>query len=113
MPTALDAGRYHSKGLRLQCQVQGGRATGLPAPSTCASAASSSGEMTGVECSRKSGPYARQVAAGLLTSAWPTGKNISAGLRHVWTIQFAAAQTAARAARVATMRTATGALRNR
>jgi len=68
-----------------------------------------SGEMTGVECSRKSGPYARQVAAGLLTSAWPTGKNISVGLRHVWTIQFAAAQTAAR---VATMRTATGALRN-
>src|SRR5215467_1217571 len=113
MPTALEAGRYHSKGFGLQRQVQRGRATGLPAPSICASAASSSGEMTGVECLRKSGPYACQVAAGLLTSAWPRGKNISVGLRHIWTIQFAAAHRAAMAASVATMRTHTGVLQKR
>src|SRR5215471_17157859 len=113
MPTALEAGRYHSKGFGLQHQVQRGRATGLPAPSICASAASSSGEMTGVEYLRKSGPYARQVAAGLLASAWPTGKNISVGLRQIWTIQFEAAHRAATAARVATMRTHTGVLQKR
>src|SRR5882672_4081440 len=112
MPTALEAGRYHSNGLRLQRQVHCGSATGLPAPSICASAASNSGEITGVEWLRKSGPYSRQVAVGVFTSAWPTGKNIPAGLRQVCTTQFAAAQTIAAAARMTTTRAVTGAVRN-
>src|SRR5262245_29812052 len=108
MPTALDSGRYHSKGLRLQRQVQRGVATGLPAPSAWASAASSSAVITGVACSRNSGPYSRQVAAGVLRSAWPTGKSISVGLRHTWTIQFAAAHSTATTASTDATRTATG-----
>src|SRR5580765_938953 len=113
MPTALDAGRYHSKGLRVQRQVHGGFATGLPAPSTCASAASNSAEITGVECSRNSGPYSRQVEAGDFTRAWATGKNISVGFRQTCTTQFAATQIATRTPRTRPTRTATGAAQNR
>src|SRR5262245_32286332 len=50
--------------------------------------------MTTVECLTKSGPYCRQVSAGVLASEPLTGKNISAGLRTVCTIQFTEAQTA-------------------
>src|SRR6266849_7268150 len=94
MPTALEDGRYSSNGFQLGRQLQRGRATGLPAPSIWASAASSSGEITAVECSRKIGPYWRQVSSGDFARAPPTGKNISDGLRTVWTIQFAAPQSA-------------------
>src|SRR6266849_11174585 len=93
MPTALEDGRYSSNGFQLGRQLQRGRATGLPAPSIWASAASSSGAITAVECSRKSDPYWRQVSRGVFTRAPPTGKNISEGLRTVWTIQFAAPQS--------------------
>src|SRR5260370_40655125 len=109
MPTALDAGRYNSNGFQLGRQVQRGRATGLPAPSIWASAASNSGVMTAVECSRKSGPYRRQVSSGVFTSAPPTGKNISEGLRTAWTIQFAAPQSARTAIATARIRIAGGA----
>src|ERR1700731_83103 len=54
-------------------------ATGLPAPSTCASAGSSSGEMDAVEYSRKSGAYWRQVSIGVLLNAPLTGANTSVG----------------------------------
>src|SRR5262245_57281264 len=108
MPTALEEGRYHSKGLRLQCQLHCGSATGLPAPSAWASAASSSAVITRVKCSRNSGPYSRQVATGDFTSACPTGKNISDGLRHTWTIQFAAAHSSATTAKTAAIRAQPG-----
>src|SRR5215813_11405288 len=94
MPTALDAGRYTSNGFQLNRHRQYVRATGLPLPSTWASAASSSGVMTTVECLTKSGPYSRQVSAGVLASEPLTGKNISVGLRTACTIQFTDAQTA-------------------
>ena len=90
MPTALDAGWYSSSGFHVSRQRQYVRATGLPAPSTWARAASSSGVMVAVECSRKSGPYCRQVSAGGLFSAPLTGKNSSVGLRTTWYIQFTA-----------------------
>src|SRR5258706_12209640 len=109
MPTALDEGRYSSKGFQLGRHVQRGRATGLPAPSIWASAASSSGAMTAVECSRNSGPYWRQVSSGVFTSAPPTGKNIWEGLRTAWTIQFAAPQSARTAIATARTRIAGGA----
>src|SRR5437762_6134760 len=53
----------------------------IPAPSTCASAASSSGVTVAVEYSRNSGAYCRQVSAGNLFIVALTGKNISVGLR--------------------------------
>src|SRR5262245_39110857 len=49
--------------------------------------------MTAVECVTKSGPYCRQVSAGVLAREPLTGKNISVGLRTVCTIQFTDAQT--------------------
>src|SRR6266702_434029 len=94
MPTALDAGRYSSRGFHVRRHRHDGRAAGLPPPSTWASAASSSGVMTAVECSRKSGPYCRQVSGGVLASAPLTGKSISAGLRITWYTQFTVDQTA-------------------
>jgi hypothetical protein len=57
------------------------RATGLPALSTWASAANSSGVMVAVEYSLKSGAYCRHVSTGILLRAPLTGKNISVGLR--------------------------------
>src|SRR5712691_8446823 len=94
MPTALDAGRYTSSGFHVRRHRHDGRAAGLPPPSTWASAANSSGVTTAVECSRKSGPYRRQVSGGVLASAPLTGKSISAGLRTTWYTQFTADQTA-------------------
>src|SRR5580700_11137638 len=82
-----------------------GRASGLPLPSTWASAASSSGVMTAVECLVKSGPYCRQVCAGALTSEPLTGKNASVGLRATCTIEFTAAQTATSRTVATTIRT--------
>src|SRR5712664_2086693 len=113
MPTALDEGRYSSKGFQLGRHVQRGRATGLPAPSIWASAASSWGAMTAVECSRNRGPYWRQVSSGVFASAPPTGKNISEGLRTAWTIQFAAPQSARTAIATARTRIAGGAAHRR
>src|SRR5438093_12655329 len=81
IPTALEAGRYISNGFHVRRHRQYVRATGLPAPSTWASAASRSGVMTGVECSRKSGAYCRQVSGGVFDSTPLTGKNSSVGLR--------------------------------
>ena len=81
MPTALDAGRYSSKGFQLGCQRQYVRATGLPAPSTCASPASSVGVITAVAFARNVGAYCRHVSAGALESAPLTGKKSSLGLR--------------------------------
>src|SRR5580704_15055600 len=106
MPTALEAGRYTSKGFQPSRHLQYVRATGLPLPSTWASAASSSGVMTAVEYLAKSGPYCRQVCAGALTSEPLTGKNTSVGLRATCTIQFTAAQTATSRTVPTTIRTA-------
>src|SRR2546422_4123765 len=79
MPTALDAGRYSSNGFQVSCQRQDVRATGLPAPSTWASAARNAGVMTAVEWPRKIGSYCRHVSGGGLESAPLTGENSSAG----------------------------------
>src|SRR4029453_16597369 len=79
MPTALDAGWYHSNGFHDRRHRQYVRATGLPAPSSWASAASSSGEMTAVECAKKSDSYERHVSGGVFESAPLTGKNSSVG----------------------------------
>jgi len=49
---------------------------GFPPPSTCASAASNSGVMTEVECSRKSDPYSFPRLGGRLSSEWAKGNNI-------------------------------------
>jgi hypothetical protein len=57
------------------------RATGLPELSTCANAASSSGVIVLVEYVRKSGSYCRHVSIGSLSSAPPTKKSSSLGLR--------------------------------
>src|SRR5439155_3949237 len=94
MPTALDAGWYSPKGFHVRRHRQYVRATGLPPPSTWASAASSSGAMTAVECSRKSGPNSRQVSGGAFVSALLSGKKSSVGLRVTWYPQFAADHTA-------------------
>src|SRR3984893_1172828 len=90
IPTALDAGRYSSKGLGLKDQRQYVRTTGLPEPSICASAASSSGEITFVEYFRKRGAYCRQVSVGVLLSVPLTGKKSSEGLRTTWYTQLTA-----------------------
>src|SRR3989442_15553247 len=87
------------------------RATGLPLPSTWASAASSSGVMTAVACSRKSGPYFRQVSGGVFASAPLTGKNSSVGLRITWYPQFTADQIARMTTTPTTTRIAGGAAR--
>src|SRR6266581_3346893 len=94
MPTALDAGWYTLNGLLAGRQRQYVRATGLPAPSTWASAARRSGVMTAVECSRKIGPYRRQVSGGVFASVPLTGKNISVGLRITWYTAFSTTQIA-------------------
>src|SRR5215813_15033923 len=112
MPTALDAGRYTSNGFQLNRHRQYVRAMGLPLPSTWASAASSSGVMTAVECLTKSGPYSRQVSAGVLASDPLTGKNISVGLRAACTIQFADAQSATSRIAEPTIRMGSGAPRS-
>src|SRR5262245_16623876 len=112
MPTALDAGRYTSKGFQVSCHRQYVRATGFPAPSTCASAARSSGVMTGVECSRKSGPYCRQVSNGVFASVPLTGKNSSVGLRTTWYTQLVADQTRRMAMPAMSNRAQGGAARN-
>src|SRR4029450_8702359 len=109
MPTALEVGRYTSNGFQLSRHRQEVRATGLPLPSTWASAASSSGVMTAVECLAKSRPYWRQVRDGCLASEPLTGKNTSAGLRATCTIQFNAAQTATTRTVPRTIRMANGA----
>src|ERR1700736_6231572 len=111
IPTALEAGRYTSNGFQLSRHLQYVRAIGLPLPSIWASAASSSGVMTAVECLAKSGPYCRQVCAGAFTSEPLTGKNTSVGLRATCTIQFTAAQTATTRTVARTIRTAKGATR--
>jgi Glutathione S-transferase, N-terminal domain len=54
----------------------------LPAPSTCASAASSSAEMDAVEYSRKSGAYWRQVSIGVLLNA-PLTPDLNSALEKV------------------------------
>ena len=84
MPTALEAGRYTSNGCVVSDQRQYVRTTGLPDPSTCASAARKSGVITFVACPRKSGAYSCQVSAGVLYSVPLTGKNSSEGLRMTW-----------------------------
>src|SRR5947207_15175817 len=81
MPTALEAGWYHSKGFHDRRHRQYVRATGLPAPSTCAIAASSSGVITAVACARKIDSYSRHVSGGVFESAPLIGKNSSVGLR--------------------------------
>src|SRR5687767_15049301 len=109
MPTALEAGWYSSRGFHVRRHRQYVRATGLPAPSTWASAASSSGVITAVACSRKSGAYCRHVSAGGLESAPPMGKNSSVGLRITWYVQFIADHSARTAIVSTTMRIARGA----
>src|SRR5438128_3242259 len=109
MPTALDAGRYKSKGFDVTCHRQYVRAMGLPSPSTWASAASKSGVMMAVECSRKSGSYCRQVSAGVLASTPLTGKNSSLGLRISWYVQFTTDHRATTATAATTRRMASGA----
>ncbi len=81
MPTALEAGRYTSKGSGVARHRQYVRATGLPVASTCASAARNSGVITLVACARKIGAYDRQVSVGVLWRTPLTGKKSSVGLR--------------------------------
>src|SRR4029453_16273434 len=111
MPTALEVGRYTSNGFQLSRHRQEVRATGLPLPSTWASAANSSGVMTAVECLAKSRPYWRQVCDGCLASEPPTGKNTSAGLRATCTIEFNAPPTAPTRTVPRTIRMTNGATR--
>src|SRR5262245_34382661 len=68
--------------------------------------------MTAVEFLSKSGPYARQVCAGVLASEPLTGKNNSLGLRATCTIQLTAAKTVINTSAAATMRRVTGAARS-
>src|SRR2546430_10855256 len=82
MPTALDAGRYSSNGFQVSCQRQDVRATGLPAPSTWASAARNAGVMTAVEWPRKIGSFFRPVSGGVLGSAALPRENNPAGVRE-------------------------------
>src|SRR3990172_2977132 len=111
MPTALDAGWYSSKGFRARRHRQYVRATGLPPPSTWASAARNSGVMTAVECLLKSVSYVRHVSDGLLMSASLTGKNSSVGLRIVWYPQLTADQATTMTTAPTRIRTASGAPR--
>src|SRR5262245_7164817 len=108
MPTALDAGWYHSNGFHDRRHRQYVRATGLPAPSTWASAARSSGAMVAVECARKSASYERHVSGGVFESAPLTGKNSSVGLRTTWYVQFTTDQRASRTIAITTTRSASG-----
>src|SRR2546425_3064955 len=109
MPTALDAGWYTLNRFRARRQRQYVRATGLPEPSTWASAARSAGVMTAVECRRNSGPYCRHVSGGALASTPLTGKNSSVGLRTTWYSQFAADHTTRTATVTTRIRIASGA----
>src|SRR5262245_1116959 len=68
--------------------------------------------MTAVECSTKSGPYSRQVSAGVLASEPLTGKNSSVGLRTACTIQFTDAHTVTSRIVEAMIRAANGAPRS-
>src|SRR5262249_13838832 len=68
--------------------------------------------MTAVECSTKSGPYSRQVSAGVFASDPLTGRNISVGLRTACTSEFTDARTATRRSAARTIRTANGARRS-
>src|SRR5262249_36963190 len=106
MPTALDAGWYHSNGFHDRRHRQYVRATGLPAPSTWASAARSSGAMIAVECARKSVSYERHVSGGVFDSAPLTGKNSSVGLRTTWYVQFTADQSTSKTIAITTARSA-------
>src|SRR4029450_4262867 len=108
MPTALEAGWYHSNGFHDRRHRQYVRATGLPAPSTWASAARSSGAMIAVECARKSLSYDRQVSGGVFESAPLTGKNSSAALRPTWYVKFPPDQSASRTIPITTTRSASG-----
>src|SRR3989449_5621346 len=108
IPTALDAGRYSSNGFHDRRHRQYVRATGVPAPSTWASAARSSGVMTAVECPRKSDPYWRQVSGGVFESAPLTGKNSSVGLRSTWYVQLTADHTNRITTAITRMRSASG-----
>ena len=81
MPTALDAGRYTPNGWTVHDQRQYVRATGFPDPSTCANAASNSGDITLVENFSNAELYWRHVSAGVLFRVSLTGKNSSEGLR--------------------------------
>src|SRR4030095_6193651 len=94
IPSAVAPGRYHSKGFHVRRQRQYVRATGLPEPSTWASAARSSGVMTEVEYRRNSSPYCPQVSGGALVRTPLTGKNSSVGLRITWYAQFTASHSA-------------------
>src|SRR5439155_22762113 len=93
IPTALDAGWYTSNGFHVSRHRQYVLATGLPAPSTWARAARSSGVMPTVQCRRKSGPYCRHVSGGALASAPLTGKKSAVGWRTTWYSQFTAGHT--------------------
>lgn len=93
MPTAVDAGRYTSKGSDFHDQRQYVRATGFPEASTWARAAKRVGVMMLVEYFLKMGWYARQVSTGVLFNVPLTGKNNSEGLRSTWNIQFTPSQT--------------------
>src|SRR5262245_34529090 len=68
--------------------------------------------MTGVACSRKSGPYCRQVSNGVFASVPLTGKNSSVGLRTTWYTQLVADQTRRRAVPAMSSRAQGGAARN-
>src|ERR1700720_3018326 len=108
MPTLLEAGWYIARGFQASRHRQSVVATGLPASSTCASAASSSGEMDAVEYSRKSGAYWRQVSIGVLLNAPLTGANTSVGLRSTWQTTFIAEKTARMVAVMTTIRSVFG-----
>src|ERR1035441_3748457 len=112
IPTALDAGRYTSKGLGLNDQRQYVRTTGLPEPSTCASAASNSGDMMRVEYFRNRGAYCRHVSEGILLSVLLTGKKSSDGLRMTWNIQLNANHSSTAVARTINACAGVGASRN-
>src|SRR5438093_12091417 len=90
MPTALDAGSYTLNGFQVRRHRQYVRATGLPAPSIWARAASRSGVMTSVARARNSGPYWRHVSRGVLVNEPITGKNSSVGLRMTISDKFTA-----------------------
>src|SRR6266545_242670 len=112
MPTALDAGWYNSKGFHVRRHRQYVRATGLLPPSTWASAARSSGVITAVECSLKSGPYCRHVSGGVFRRTPSSGKKTSVGLPIAWYTQLTADQTTRMTSATARTRTAIGAAAN-
>src|SRR5437870_13632110 len=74
MPTALEAGRYISKGCDVHDQRQYVRTTGFPEPSTCAIAARRSGVITFVAYVLKMGAYCRHVSDRCLVECSANGK---------------------------------------